>query len=1119
MFGNLIKGIKGEKDKEKDGSKERDRAKTSSTPLSPNSQSSGGAKPTSPSLVPAGITEEDLAQQFAHLLEELGVPDAKKVEMMSMSNDKKWILLMGQKDKIRDTEEKAKQNGSLYDTPQYFLSVLRENAATHKLISELRVCLGSNPMSWINSFLQLGGFGEILKIFQAYQLKQEKDKSDFAIMSDCVLCIKSLLNSQVGLKSVMATSHTFKLLILCLDLSYPADLRSAILSLTGALALVPQIGHPFVIEALENFRQSSREKSRFWTIVEGARQVAKTQLQYEYWTSFMTFVNSVVNSPPDLQTRVTLRSEFTALELIELVNPSRGKHQELDVQIDVFFECQDEDNQEMGSAYTDVNIQSPSEVSSKLHTLLQPSPALHHHFMSILRCLYTLASTQPDLGGKQWNLLDEAVGTLLSDPTRESQASRIDSLSEENRKLSEQVSKLKSAAATAAIAAAQVSAATPATMPPPTTPPTVRQEVDITPYTNQISSLNSTLEESRSEIIHLSSTIKTLEKNIKDLDAQLAKSKDLSSQLTAKNSELQQQQQQRPASTEASPSVDQPSVDIPDAPMSGGPPPPPPPPPPPGGAGGPPPPPPPPPGGAGGPPPPPPPPGSKKAGAPAAPAGPVLPTRKTPPVPSVKMVGLQWKKVNNNSIESSVWMNVKEYNLNDQFKTLEDLFAAKKPRAPAAPSAGGAPKSDNPLSPGKAAPAISILDIKRSQGISIMLSRFKMPLPELAKAINNFDETKLSLEDAKSLSKFCPTPEEIDILKEEDISMLGKPEQFLYEMSKVSRLSEKLDCFIFKQKMASQIEEIQPDADALLRSSQVLRENRRLQQLLEIILSLGNFINGGTPRGDVYGFKLDSLLSLGDVRSPTDSKLTLLTWLIQFLEQKHPDLLNVHEDIAVVDEGKRVSVQNLKSELGGLRKGINQVKQEVELAEGVSKNVLNNFLSQAQDQVTALEKKVNQACESFTAAVQHYGEDTKTATPEEFFATVGRFRAEFKRCYEQLLKDRENATKMAARKLNAPSPQSQKPAVPAGAKPQLKQTMPIPMPNINVHAISDDDDDNQPHGQFMDSLMSSMKGGQAIRIARRASQYVGSPTKLNQMGPSGLEALNAALKNKVANKE
>ncbi|EGG23416.1 actin binding protein [Cavenderia fasciculata] len=1014
---NFIKGK--DKDHKKD-KKDKDGKSSSSSASSGSGATSPASTTTSPTL-PSQPSGEDLSQQFVQLLEELGVPDSKKSEMKAWSNDKKWMLIAQHKDKMRDNEEKMKQKGGLYETPQYFLSVLRENAMTQKTISDLRVCLASNTMSWINSFLQLNGFVEMLKIFQTFQLKADKTKEDYGIMTDCVVCIKSLLNSQVGLKWVMSTSHTFKLLVLCLDLNYPPELRSLILSLTAALALVPQIGHNFLLEAIENFKQHTREKCRFWTLVQGAKQVSKSQLQYEYFTSFITFVNSVVNSPTDLQTRIALRAEFTSLELLELIRPARGKHEELDVQLDVFFDCMEEDSQEVDSQYTDL-----------------------------------------------------AAATIQAEtPPRGNSSAELD-------------------------------------------------DIDLSVYTDKIKTLETQLKSRVDQEERLKDTQDKIQQLNKERSDQLEKIRQLELKLDQAVANAANQPAVAVSAAAAVAGQEEPA-----AAAAGGPPPPPPPPPPgpppppppPGGAAGGPPPPPPPPGG---PPPPPPPPGSKGApGAPAAPAGPNLPALKKQPTPTTKMVGLQWKKVQNNAIENSIWMNAKDFNIKDQLKGLEDLFAAKKPAPAAAPSSGGAAPSSaaaGKLGESSKQPAISILDTKRSQAISIMLSRFKMPFGDLAKMINNLD-AKITLEDAKSLVKFAPTPEEIEILREHDVHSLGKPEQFLYEMSKVNRYTEKLECLIFKQKMGDQIEELTPEIDVLQRASEQLKTSKSFHKLLELVLSLGNFINGGTPRGDLYGFKLDSLSSLSEMRSTTDNKTTLLSWIVQYVTDKQPEIAPWIESIAAVEEAKRISLQNIKSEVGSLKKGVNLLKNEEESSEGAAKAIIQSFMKQANDAVATIDKKATAASESFAQCVAFYGDD-KSATPEDFFANVSKFRSDYKRTIEQIQREKESANKLAAKKsISAGSgPNANKPGVPMPGmggkppafKPQAQATNPISsnaFPTI-MAPVGDDNDDKPGQGKFMDSLMSSMKGGKAIFLSRRASHYIGDD-KGDHLG-----ALNNALSSK-----
>jgi len=47
--------------------------------------------------------------------------------------------------------------------------------------------------------------------------------------------------------------------------------------------------------------------------------------------------------------------------------------------------------------------------------------------------------------------------------------------------------------------------------------------------------------------------------------------------------------------------------------------------------------------------------------------------------------------------------------------------------------------------------------------------------------------------------------------------------------------------------------------DVMCAAVRETQESKRLKPLLEIVLALGNHLNGNTARGGAYGFKLDSL--------------------------------------------------------------------------------------------------------------------------------------------------------------------------------------------------------------------------------------------------------------------
>lgn len=54
-----------------------------------------------------------------------------------------------------------------------------------------------------------------------------------------------------------------------------------------------------------------------------------------------------------------------------------------------------------------------------------------------------------------------------------------------------------------------------------------------------------------------------------------------------------------------------------------------------------------------------------------------------------------------------------------------------------------------------------LLDLRRAQNASIMLSRFKMTTSQLCAAVMSLDAGVLSLDDVTSLTQYVPTAEEV----------------------------------------------------------------------------------------------------------------------------------------------------------------------------------------------------------------------------------------------------------------------------------------------------------------------------------------------------------------------
>jgi len=78
----------------------------------------------------------------------------------------------------------------------------------------------------------------------------------------------------------------------------------------------------------------------------------------------------------------------------------------------------------------------------------------------------------------------------------------------------------------------------------------------------------------------------------------------------------------------------------------------------------------------------------------------------------------------------------------------------------------------------------------------------------------------------------------------------------------IPRLSERLECTIYRRKLDLEIEEIRPELNILRNASREVRHSNKFKQVLQAILAVGNTLNGSTFRGEARGFQLEALLKV-----------------------------------------------------------------------------------------------------------------------------------------------------------------------------------------------------------------------------------------------------------------
>ncbi|KAL5707931.1 hypothetical protein ACHQM5_018778 [Ranunculus cassubicifolius] len=342
---------------------------------------------------------------------------------------------------------------------------------------------------------------------------------------------------------------------------------------------------------------------------------------------------------------------------------------------------------------------------------------------------------------------------------------------------------------------------------------------------------------------------------------------------------------------------------------------------------------------------------------------------------------LHWVKVTR-AMQGSLWADSQkqenqtrapEINISE----LESLFSANVASGGSAEK-GGLRRGSNANKP----EIVQLVDLRRAYNCEIMLTKIKMPLPDMIHAVLALDTSALDIDQVENLIKFCPTKEEMEMLKNYtgNKENLGKCEQFFMELMKVPRVESKLRVFSFTITFSTQVKELRFNLNTINSASREVKDSVKLRQLMQTILTLGNALNQGTARGSAIGFKLDSLLKLSDTRA-RNNKMTLMHYLCKVLADQMPEVLDFDKDLESLEAASKIQLKSLAEEMQAVSKGLEKVEQELAASDNdgvVSKGfqkALKHFLDSAEAEVRTLISLYSEVGRSADSLSQYFGED------------------------------------------------------------------------------------------------------------------------------------------------
>ncbi|CAN1811951.1 Formin-like protein 13 [Linum perenne] len=393
-----------------------------------------------------------------------------------------------------------------------------------------------------------------------------------------------------------------------------------------------------------------------------------------------------------------------------------------------------------------------------------------------------------------------------------------------------------------------------------------------------------------------------------------------------------------------------------------------------------------------------------------------------------KLKPLHWLKLTR-AVQGSLWAETQKSGEASKapeidVSELESLFAASAPN----PDRGG--KSNAPGSRAPKSEIVQLIDHRRAYNCEIMLSKVKIPFSELTGYVLALEDSALDIDQVENLIKFCPTKEEMELLKgyTGDKKKLGKCEHFFLELMKVPRIEAKLRVFAFKMQFRSQVSDLRNSLNTVNSAAEQasycncfhqIRNSGKLKRIMQTILSLGNALNQGTARGAAIGFRLDSLLKLTDTRA-RNNKMTLMHYLCKVLADKLPELLDFSKDLTSLEPASKVQLKFLAEEMQAISKGLEKVMQELSLSEndgGISEHfctTLKEFLRFAEAEVRSLASLYSGVGRNVDALIIYFGEDPARCPFEQVCSTLLNFVRLFNKAHEENCKQLEIELKKAA---------------------------------------------------------------------------------------------------------
>jgi hypothetical protein len=345
-----------------------------------------------------------------------------------------------------------------------------------------------------------------------------------------------------------------------------------------------------------------------------------------------------------------------------------------------------------------------------------------------------------------------------------------------------------------------------------------------------------------------------------------------------------------------------------------------------------------------------------------------------------------WDKIPDIKREKTIWKDIDDGGADLELEALLDTFQAAEVKQAAKPEADAKPK------------VVEIVNPTKSKTVFIVLRSLKASEAAIANELLSM-KSSISIDHLASLRTCLPDQSDFDAINayEGPRELLGACERFYLALIHVSMLQLRVDLLLRSAEAGPELKEAIDQAAQFSTAVAAVNNSGALKEVLALILKVGNFLNGGSARGGAYGFKIDFLTKLKDVRS-ADPSFTLLHFIAMIVEKEMPKLMAIVTDLEPVIAASKLDIDHARETVAKYRSiiGLCKSKQpEMSLLmtdDGLPK-FADKYIAQTQPLCQQFDGKMQDAVTVFEEMRASYGEDAMK--PDEFFGVFAKFIADF----------------------------------------------------------------------------------------------------------------------------